>query len=71
MARRANQKQIDLAAGLIHSQPGQQSAAYAREMGCARETFNRLLVHLNDRGVLLSEDSQGQLWPFRDSTLKK
>ena len=64
MARKANESQIRQAAQLIHNQPGGRSANYANAMGCARETFNRLLVQLNDRGILFSEDPQGRLWPF-------
>ena len=70
MSRKANEQRIQDAARLVHNRPGKRSAEYAREMGCARETFNRLLVRMNDRGILLSEDREGRLWPFRDSPSK-
>jgi hypothetical protein len=66
MARKANQDRIHQAAKLIEARPGQLSAEYARQMGCRREAFNRLLVQLDDKGFLLSEDEQGRLWPFRN-----
>jgi DNA-binding IclR family transcriptional regulator len=46
------------------SPAGYKSGEYARMMGCRRETFNRLLAHLESRGILFSEDQQGRLWPF-------
>jgi DNA-binding IclR family transcriptional regulator len=70
MARKANPDRLRVAARLLSEQPGHLSAEYARRMGCPRETFNRLLVQLDDRGFLLSEDPQGRLWPFRDSLQK-
>jgi DNA-binding IclR family transcriptional regulator len=70
MPRNADPERLQEAARLITEQPGHLSAEYARRMGCHRETFNRLLVQLDDRGFLLSEDPQGRLWPFRDSLQK-
>jgi DNA-binding IclR family transcriptional regulator len=70
MARNADPDRLREAARLLAEQPGHMSAEYARRMGCPRETFNRLLVQLDDRGFLLSEDRQGRLWPFRDSLHK-
>ena len=65
MGRKANQERIRAAERVIKANPGHRAGHYARELGCHRETFNRVLVQLNDRGVLLSEDKRGRLWPFR------
>ena len=70
MARKANPERLHEAARMIAEQPGHRSAEYARWMGCRREAFNRLLVQLDDRGFLLSEDENGRLWPF-DTSLQK
>ncbi|MEA3349010.1 MAG: hypothetical protein U9Q82_00145 [Chloroflexota bacterium] len=64
MGRKANKTRIRAAEQAIHTNPGHRAGHYARQLGCHRETFNRVLVQLNDRGVLLSEDNQGCLWPF-------
>jgi hypothetical protein len=65
MGRKANQDRIKAAEKAIKANPGRRAGHYARQLGCHRETFNRVLVQLNDRGVLLSEDDRGRLWPFR------
>jgi len=64
MARKADEKRLQEAVRLVTVHPGCQSGEYAQMMGCHRQTFNRLLVQLNDQGVLLSEDDKGRLWPF-------
>ena len=70
MPRKADPDRIQEAARLLAEQPGHLSAEYARRMGCNRETFNRLLVQLDEQGFLLSEDEQGRLWPFGQSLQK-
>lgn len=47
----------------IESNPGNPPGFFARLIGCQRETISRMLVSLNDRGVLLWEDERGGLWP--------
>jgi hypothetical protein len=64
MARKADKQRLQQAAQILHAQPGYKPGEYAQKMGCHRQTFNRLLVQLNDRGVLISEDDFGRLWPF-------
>jgi hypothetical protein len=64
MARKADEQRLQKAEQLLHSQPGHKSGEYAQKIGCHRQIFNRLLVQLNDRGVLISEDDKGRLWPF-------
>lgn len=70
MARKANPDRVREAAGLVADQPGHLSAEYARLMDCPRETFNRLLTHMDNQGFLLWEDEQGRLYPFRNTRKK-
>ena len=70
MARKVDTNRLQFAARLIKEQPGHLSGEYANMMGCHRETFNRVLAQLDDRGFLLSEDEKGRLWPFQDSREK-
>lgn len=65
MARKANEGRLRKAKRSIYSNPGQKAGTYARRLGLHREAFNRILVTLNDRGVLLWEDEEGRLWPFQ------
>ncbi len=64
MGRKANETRLTKAKNLLYTKPGHKPGTYARMLGCHRETFNRILVQLNDRGVLLSEDNKGHLHPF-------
>ena len=68
MARKADEQRLQKAEQLLHSQPGYKSGEYAQKMGCHRQTFNRLIVQLNDRGVLISEDDKGRLRPFNKNS---
>ena len=65
MARKADETRLQEASKLFQSDPGRKAGEYARILGVHREDFNRMLVQLNDRGVLLSEDEKGHLWLFR------
>jgi DNA-binding IclR family transcriptional regulator len=67
MARKPNPDRLQVAERLLEEQPGHLPAEYAQIMGCHRESFNRLLVQLDEKGFLLWEDEQGRLWPFADS----
>ena len=64
MSRKANPSRLHQVARLIHEQPGYRSGEYARMLECHRESFNRLLTQLEERGVLFAEDEYGRLWPF-------
>ncbi len=64
MPRKANEAKIARAAVLLKTRPGLRAGRYARMLGCHRESFNRLLVQLNDRDFLLFEDEKGRLWVF-------
>jgi hypothetical protein len=67
MGRKANETRIQEIASLLQAQPGCKAGEYARMLGMHREDFNRALVQLNDRGILLAEDDNGHLWPFQQS----
>ena len=65
MARKADKNKLRKAINLFHKEPGQKSGTYARKLGIHREAFNRILVQLNDKDVLLYEDDEGKIWPFK------
>ncbi|MBE0411198.1 MAG: hypothetical protein IBX69_15865 [Anaerolineales bacterium] len=65
MPRQSDQERLQKAVRLIIEQPGHLASEYARQMGCHRQTFSRMLVQLEDRGFLLSEDEHGRLWMIK------
>jgi DNA-binding IclR family transcriptional regulator len=65
MPRKADKNKLQKAITLFHRQPGQKSGTYARKLGMHKEAFNRLLVQLNDKNILLYEDDKGRIWPFK------
>lgn len=66
MPRKANERRLREITSLLRTQPGHKAGEYARLLGIHREDFRRVLVQLNDRGILLAEDDKGHLWPFNE-----
>ena len=64
MSREANNQRLQQLQQAIEQNPGQRSGFFARLIGWRREEVNRALAHLDEQGVLLSEDDKGGLWPF-------
>lgn len=69
MARKANEERLKEVSDLFQSKPGHRAGEYARMLKIHREELSRVLVQLNDRGIMLSEDEQGRLWPFNKNRL--
>lgn len=69
MARNADETRLKEVSNLFQSKPGLKAGEYARMLRIHREELSRVLVQLNDRGILLSEDEKGRLWPFNKSNL--
>lgn len=67
MGRNANQEKIQRAAELIRHQPGKRAGEYARLLDMHQQAFHRLLIQMEDRGIYLSEDEEGRLWPYKMS----
>lgn len=65
MSRKANPQGPTTLQQAISTHPGQRPGFFARLLGWPREKVNRTLVILNDRGIFLSEDERGGIWPFR------
>jgi DNA-binding MarR family transcriptional regulator len=74
MARAANNKRVEkiypqdcFACHKIEEHPGKKAGLIARLLGLNRSEVTRSLPVLQDKGLLVSEDEQGGLWPFRKS----
>lgn len=51
----------------IEEHPGKKAGFFARLLGIHRSDVTRTLPSLQDKGLLVSEDDKGGLWPFKKS----
>ncbi len=65
MARQANQQKVEQIYNKIQESPGQKPGMIARNLGLNRSEVTRSLPVLEEKGLLISEDEKGGLWPFR------
>ncbi|MHB8779213.1 MAG: hypothetical protein ACYC6R_15855 [Anaerolineales bacterium] len=65
MARPANHDRAEQIYRKIEEHPGKKAGLIARLLGLNRSEVIRSLPALQDKGLLLSEDEKGGLWPFR------
>jgi Mn-dependent DtxR family transcriptional regulator len=49
----------------IERHPGKRPGFIARLLGIHRSEVTRALPSLQDKGLLISEDDKGGLWPFK------
>lgn len=65
MARSANHQRTEQIFRKIEENPGKKAGMIARILGLNRSEVTRSLPTLEDKGLLVSEDEKGGLWPFR------
>jgi len=65
MARPKNDKRMEQIYRKIEEHPGRRPGFLARILGIHRSEVTRALPSLQDKGLLVSEDDKGGLWPFR------
>ena len=65
MARPANHDRANEIYRTIEQNPGKKAGLIARLLGLNRSEVTRSLPTLEDKGLLVSEDEKGGLWPFR------
>ena len=65
MGRKPNQERIETIYDTIEQNPGQRAGWIARLLGLNRSEVTRALPALEQKGYLLAEDEEGQLWPYR------
>lgn len=66
MPRSADENRLEALRQAIETYPGQPVGFFARLLDWPHEVISRVLVSLNDSGVLLFEDEQGGIWPFNN-----
>jgi len=67
MARPANHDRAEAIYRKIEEHPGKKAGFLACLLGINRSEVTRALPSLQDRGLLVSEDDKGGLWPFKKS----
>ncbi len=67
MARPANDKRAEQIYCKIEEYPGKRPGFIARLLGINRSEVTRALPSLQDKGLFVSEDDRGGLWPFKKS----
>lgn len=65
MARPQNKQRMDEIYRKIEEHPGKKAGFIARLLGLNRSEVTRTLPALETKGLLISEDEKGGLWPFR------
>jgi len=65
MARRPNHTRLEGIYRTIEENPGKHPGVIARLLGINRSEATRAFPALEKRGLLISEDERGGLWPFR------
>ena len=65
MARPTNHKRTEQIYRKIEEHPGKKAGFLARLLGINRSEITRALPSLQDKGLLVSEDDKGGLWPFK------
>ena len=65
VARPANHDRAEQIYRKIEEHPGKRAGFLARLLGLNRSEVTRSLPTLQDKGLLVSEDGKGGLWPFR------
>ncbi|HQX17051.1 MAG TPA: hypothetical protein PLA27_11560 [Anaerolineales bacterium] len=65
MARPTNHDRAEIIYRKIEKHPGKKAGLIARLLGLNRSEVTRSLPVLEEKGLYLSEDEKGGLWPFR------
>jgi len=67
MSRPSNDKRAEQIYRKIEEHPGKRAGFFARLLRLNRSEVTRILPVLQEKGLLVSEDEKGGLWPFRKS----
>lgn len=67
MSRPTNHERAEKIYRKIEKHPGKKAGFIARLLGLNRSEVTRSLPALEEKGLYLSEDEKGGLWPFRKS----
>ena len=64
MGRKPQPERMERLYRAVEEYPGERPGFFARLLGLNRSEVTRYLPAMEERGLLLSEDARGGLWPF-------
>lgn len=64
MARKPQEERLERIYETVEEYPGKKAGFLARMLGLERSEITRALPAMEERGLLVSEDEHGCLWPF-------
>jgi Mn-dependent DtxR family transcriptional regulator len=64
MARKPQDERLESIYNKVQENPGERPGFIARLLGLNRSEVTRMLPAMEDRGLYVSEDDKGGLWPF-------
>lgn len=64
MARKPQDERLQSIYSKVEQNPGEKPGFIARLLGLERSEVTRALPALESKGLLVSEDEKGGLWPF-------
>jgi Mn-dependent DtxR family transcriptional regulator len=62
--RQSDRRRLEKIWQAVERQPGVKASDVAQELKLARSSVTRALPEMEARGLLLSEDDRGGLWPW-------
>ncbi len=64
MARKPQEERLENIYNKVQENPGEKPGFIARLLGLNRSEVTRMLPALEEKGLYVSEDDNGGLWPF-------
>ncbi len=64
MARKTQDERLESIYNKVEQHPGEKPGFIAQLLGLNRSEVTRALPTMEDRGLFVSEDDRGGLWPF-------
>lgn len=65
MARKTEEEKLEAIYNQVEENPGEKAGFIARLLGLHRSEVTRSLPALNNKGLLIYEDDEGGLYPFK------
>jgi Mn-dependent DtxR family transcriptional regulator len=65
MARKTNDEKLETIYNTVEENPGKKAGFIARLLGFNRSEVTRSLPAMEEKGLLVCEDDEGGLWPFK------
>lgn len=67
MARKSDDEKLESIYNTVEENPGKKAGFIARVLGIQRSDVTRSLPALDEKGLLIYEDEEGGLYPFKET----